>query len=91
MKWLNGYKIRLMLIGIVAVMVLGDGSGKADFTFGTPTVVPNVNSSADDSTPSVSADSLTLYFASDPGLTRKNRQAEIFRQHILGVYFGWNS
>ncbi len=30
MKWLNGYKIRLMLIGFVAAVVLCGGSAKAD-------------------------------------------------------------
>jgi len=31
MKWLNGYKMRLMLVGFVAAMVLGIGSAKADY------------------------------------------------------------
>jgi len=32
-KWLNGYRMRLVLVGIVAVMVLGGESAKADFTW----------------------------------------------------------
>jgi len=31
MKWLNGYRMRLMLVGFVAAIVLGGGSAKADF------------------------------------------------------------
>jgi N-acetylneuraminic acid mutarotase len=31
MKWLNGYRIRLMVVGIVATLMLGSGSTKADF------------------------------------------------------------
>jgi len=69
---INTFEERIMkkaiLIVLVFVLCLAVEVANADFTFGTPTVVPNVNSSADDSTPSVSADSLTLYFASDrPG------------------------
>ncbi|MGB2862097.1 MAG: kelch repeat-containing protein, partial [Sedimentisphaerales bacterium] len=33
MQWLNGYRMRLMLIGIVAAMVFGGGNAKADFTW----------------------------------------------------------
>jgi hypothetical protein len=31
MKWLNGYKMRLVLVGFVAVMVIDGGSVKADY------------------------------------------------------------
>jgi len=31
MKWLNGYKTRMVLVGCVALIVLGLGSAKADF------------------------------------------------------------
>ncbi len=37
MKWLNCARIRLMLVGFVAAIVLsGGGRANADFTFGTP-------------------------------------------------------
>ena len=63
MKWLNDYRIRLVLIGFVAVIVLGAGSAKADFTFGEPTNLgPTVNSSVRDFGPTSSADGLSLYF-----------------------------
>ena len=39
MYWLNGYRIRLLLIAFVAAIVLGSVSAKADFTFGEPTIV----------------------------------------------------
>jgi len=66
MYWLNGYRMRLMLVGIVAAIVLGVGASvRADFTFGEPTNLgPTVNSSAYESGPSVSSDGLSLYFRS---------------------------
>jgi len=55
-----------MLIGFVVAIVLGgSGIANADFTYGTPTKVPNVNSSAGDWQPDISADGLTLYFMSN--------------------------
>ena len=33
MKWSNGYRMRFVLVGIVAAMVFGGGSAKADFTW----------------------------------------------------------
>ena len=65
MKRVNGYRTRLMLAGIVAVVLGGSEIGKADFVFGEPTNLgPTVNSSAIDNGPSVSADSLTLFYVS---------------------------
>ncbi|MHC4431031.1 MAG: LamG-like jellyroll fold domain-containing protein [Planctomycetota bacterium] len=62
-------KITLAVFGLMTAIVLGGGSAKADFIFGEPTNMgPTVNSSVRDFTPSVSADSLTLYFSSNrPG------------------------
>ncbi|MHC4146424.1 MAG: hypothetical protein ACYSUD_16775 [Planctomycetota bacterium] len=37
MKWLNDYRMRLILVGFVAAIVLGGGIANADFTFGEPT------------------------------------------------------
>ena len=53
-------------ISIVLVLVLGLVAevAKADFTFGTPTEVPNVNSSSRDFNSSISADGLSLFFIS---------------------------
>ena len=66
MKWLNDYRTRLVLAGVVAAMVLGGGSAKADFTFGEPVNLgPIVNSSGDAAGVSVSHDGLSLYFCSD--------------------------
>jgi len=44
--------------------MLGSGHAKADYIFGTPTEVENVNSSSRDLKPSVSADGLSLFFTS---------------------------
>ncbi|MBW2175139.1 MAG: hypothetical protein JRF64_11180, partial [Deltaproteobacteria bacterium] len=57
--------MRLMLIGFVAAIVLGDGRANANFTFGEPVNLgPTVNSSSDDGSLSISADGLELYFGS---------------------------
>ena len=40
MKRLNGYRMRLVLVGFVAVIVLGGGSAKADFTWTLKTDMP---------------------------------------------------
>lgn len=58
-------RMRLVVVGIVAAIVISRGSTNADFTFGEATNLgPTVNSSADDSNPCISADGLTLYFSS---------------------------
>jgi Tol biopolymer transport system component len=68
MKWLNGCRMRLVLVEIVAALVI-NGSVKADFNFGEPmNLGPTVNSSNEDTAPSVSADGMMLFFSSDrPG------------------------
>ena len=69
MKWLDCYKIRLILVGFVAAIVLGGGSAKADFIFGEPmNLGPPVNSAYVETAPFISADGLSLYFTSNrPG------------------------
>jgi len=66
MKWLNDYRMRLVLVGFVAAVVLGSGSTKADFTFGEITNLgPPVNTEYQDSGASFPADGLSLFFDSD--------------------------
>ena len=73
MKWFNGNRIRLVLVGLIAAIVVASGrSARAEFTFGTPTNLgptinrgPTINSFYEDSAPSISSDGLTLYFSSD--------------------------
>ena len=69
MRWLNDYRMKLVLVGFVAAFMLGGGSAKADFTFGEPTNLgPPVNSSASEASLCISADGLELYFESErPG------------------------
>ncbi len=59
-------------ISLVLVLALGLTTelANADFTFGEPTNLgPNVNSSAQQFAPSISADGLELYFTSNrPGV-----------------------
>jgi hypothetical protein len=66
MKWFDAYRMRFMLIGIVAAIVLGGGNAKADFTFGEPVNLgPTVNSSSGDAPDCVSYDGLEMYFDSN--------------------------
>ena len=66
MKWLNGYRMRFVLVGFVAVIALGSGKAKADFTFGEPTNLgPTINTSYGDGSLSISADGLSLFFDSN--------------------------
>jgi Tol biopolymer transport system component len=74
MKRLNGLRMQLVLIGIMAVIVLGGGNAMADFTFGEPTELgPTVNGYDNDSGPDLSADDLSLFFSS-----KRNGNAEIW-------------
>ncbi len=70
MKRLDGYGMRLMWVGfVVAVVLAGSKSVKADFTFGTAINLGlTVNSSHTDGKPIVTADALSLFFFSNrPG------------------------
>jgi len=64
MKLSNSKRMRLVLVGIVAAIVLGgSASVRADFTFGEPVNLgPVVNSDQWDYTHCVSADGLELYY-----------------------------
>jgi hypothetical protein len=65
MKRFDDYRMRLMLVVFVAAVVLSSQSTWADFAFSEPfNMGPTVNSSAGPSDPEISADGLTLYFAS---------------------------
>ena len=67
----NSRKAKAILICLViatAVMLAASQDAKADnpdFVFGTPTLVPNVNTGGDDWAPSLSSDGLQLYLESD--------------------------
>ncbi|MHC4437699.1 MAG: LamG-like jellyroll fold domain-containing protein [Planctomycetota bacterium] len=69
MIWLKSKRVRLVLIGSIAVLVLGRESANAEFIWGAAVNLgPNVNSSSNDAGSSISADGLTLYFSSNrPG------------------------
>ncbi|MBL7189169.1 MAG: PD40 domain-containing protein [Phycisphaerae bacterium] len=65
MKQKSSYRIKLVLVGVVAAIVLGGGHANADFTFGEPVNLgPIVNGPDHDQMPSISADGLELYFMS---------------------------
>jgi hypothetical protein len=62
MKLLNGYRMRLVLVGFVAVIMLGGGRVKADFIFGVPTLFDEpVNSTGVEYFDCISADGLEVY------------------------------
>ncbi len=64
MKWLNGYRIRLLFAGFVAAIVLGGGPAKADIIMSEPTSVgPVINDAYDVQNSDFSHDGLQLYFA----------------------------
>jgi len=63
MKRLNGYRMRLVAVGIVAAMVIC-GSAQADFTFGEPTPLEaTINSGENICLECISADGLELYLS----------------------------
>jgi len=58
-------KVIVLLIGFCAAILIGAGSVKADFTFGTPTNLGSpINTSYDDQPVGITADGLSLYLAS---------------------------
>ncbi|MGD8499757.1 MAG: hypothetical protein PVJ86_03875, partial [Phycisphaerales bacterium] len=62
MNWLNGNRMKLVVVGIVAALVLDGGSAKADFTFGESTNLGRpVNSGRADCFSCLSADGLEIY------------------------------
>jgi Tol biopolymer transport system component len=63
MKLLNDDRMRLVLVGIVAVIILSGGNVRAHFTFGEAVNLgPVVNSEQNELTHCVSADGLELYY-----------------------------
>jgi Tol biopolymer transport system component len=59
-------KIIVLLIGFCAAILVGAGSAKADFIWGTPTNFgPVVNTGSADARPDISADGLSVYFNSN--------------------------
>ncbi len=56
---------KMCVLIVLAAILTPSRQAMADFIFGTPTnLEPTVNSSAVETEPSISADGLTLYFAS---------------------------
>ena len=86
MKWLNGSKIKMVLVVFVVAVVLGGGSAYADFTFGTPTNLgpPIWSSGQDPQGCCFSHDGLELYFASNrPGEADPDHETRRSRPHRL--------
>ena len=67
MKWLNGYRMKVVFVVFVTAIVFRGGPAEADFTFGEPVNLgPTVNTSYGEAGQSISADGLTLYFGESP-------------------------
>jgi Tol biopolymer transport system component len=65
MKWLNGHRMGIVLVGFLASIVLSGSNAKADFVFGEPTNLgPIINSSSHDEGPYITPDGLSLYYSS---------------------------
>jgi Tol biopolymer transport system component len=64
MQRLNGYRMRLMLVGVVAAIVFGGGSAKADFTFGEPTNLRLAGNDPYNHGGAITSDNLEQYFNS---------------------------
>jgi hypothetical protein len=63
MQRLNGDRMRLAILGILAGIVFGAGRAKADFTFGEPTNLgPTINTSLNEAAVVTSADDLSPSF-----------------------------
>lgn len=63
MYWLDVNKMRLVVVGIVAAIVLGGESSKADFTFSVPMLLDEpVNSTGVECFNCISSDGLEMYF-----------------------------
>jgi hypothetical protein len=66
MKWFNGNRMSMVLVGFLAVIVLCDGSVKGDFTFGEAVNLgPTINTTSGEGLGCLSADGLEMYFDSD--------------------------
>lgn len=65
MKWLNGYRMRLVLVGVVAAIMLSGGNVRADFIFGECTELgpPIKSPPAGVVSPEISVDGLSFFFA----------------------------
>jgi len=62
MHWLNGEKMKRVLVGVIAALVLSGGSVRADFTFGEPVNLgPTVNSPGVECFATISSDGHEMY------------------------------
>ncbi|MFC1792692.1 LamG-like jellyroll fold domain-containing protein [Planctomycetota bacterium] len=64
MKKTSCSSIKGLILGAIVCLLLQGHDVEADFTFGEPTKVPNVNSTSADGRPQISRDGLELYFTS---------------------------
>ncbi len=88
----TGYsRVVTALGGILGVCWSCGQVTQADFTYGTPTKVPNVNSAAEDSQPQISRDGLELYFLSDRGDSKGESSDNIWVARRSTVRDPWSA
>ncbi len=61
-----------LMSGAIVCLLLCSQAVKADFIFGEPEMVPNINSDSDDGSPQISRNGLELYFSSKRDSTHDN-------------------
>jgi len=86
MKWLNGYKIRLVLVGFVASVVLSDGRAKADFVFGEPVKFGSIYVADSDDIDCFTSDGLEMYI--DRGYTGGNGDLWVLKRASVNDDWG---
>jgi len=66
MRWLNDYRMKLVLVGFVAAFMLGGGRAKAEIIMSEPTNPgPGINNDRDVQECDISHDGLELYYAAN--------------------------
>jgi len=64
MKKVNCSSVRVLMVAVIVCLLFVGQAAKADYVFGKPTLVPNVNSDFSDDAAQISRDGLELYLSS---------------------------
>jgi len=92
MKWLNGNKMRLAILGIIASVVLGCGIVKADYVFGEPTALEaTINSASNSWFDCISNDGLELYLDRPIGGGTMSMDWDLFVSTRVTIHDSWSA
>jgi len=92
MKWLNGYKMKLVLVGIVVVVVISAGHANADFTFGEPVALEaTINSASNSWFDCISNDGLELYLDRPIGGGTMSMDWDLFVSTRVTIHDPWSA